>query len=235
METLAHLVTEIFRSLGFPPASYLEPEDVVAALRGTLAFYDLDLGQSNQNQVVNYKQFNTATREKEVGDIGGVPLWLSRQTGAGATTGWHFIPAVNFAAIEDAYECGDEACAFHARTDGKLRVTLSYVPRSNETYRLWFDPNPSVQIALGDPLRIPAAFYPMYVAHAVVELVTQMMLTAAKLPEGARPDEFTLAAWSSALDRANNKLTEFKPLWRVHKYASRGGARGRNRRPVLGR
>lgn len=236
MESFAQLVTEVLAALGFPSKMLLEPEDAVRALRASLAFYDLQLGQSNQNQIVAPKVFTTATREKELADVRGVPVWLERQTGTGANGGWHFVPAVNFASIEEAWERGDEACAFHARPDGKLRVTLSYNPAAvGQAHRLWYDPDPSVQITLDDPLRLPASFYPMFAARAVKACVPMMMNTAAKLSEDARPDEFTVKAWAAALDAARDTLDEYKEVWRQHRLGSRGGARGRNRRPVLAR
>jgi hypothetical protein len=235
MESFAQLLTEVLAALGFPSKSLLEPEDAVRALRASLAFYDLQLGQSNQNQVVNFKLFTPAAREKELPDVRGVPCWLERQIGAGANSGWHFVPAVNFATIEEAWERGDEACAFYARPDGKLRVVLSYAPSGAQAHRLWYDPDPSVEVTLADSLRLPASFYPMFVARAVKGLIPVMMNTAAKLAEESQPNELMLAAWAAALDAARETLRDYDQPWRLHRLGSRGGARGRNRRTVLAR
>lgn len=233
MDTLAHLVTDLFEALGFPPKEYLEPEDAVRAVRRALAFYDLDLGQSNQNQTISKKPFTMQTREKALPDVRGVPLWLERKVGTGDSAGWPMVPAVNLAALEDAWERGDERCAFFSEKN-QLTVRLSWDPSGSSEFRLWYDPNPSLEVTLTDPIFLPPSFYPMFTARAVLDSLPVMLLAAAKCEENP-PTPLTLTAWDIAGNRAEQVLEDYRPNWRQHKLGSRGAARGRNRRPVLAR
>lgn len=234
MDKLAHLVTDLFEALGFPPKEYLEPEDAVRAVRRSLAFYDLDLGQSNQNQFVSKTaEFSFAAREKSLATVQGVPLWLEAKVGTAPYEGWHFVPAVNLAAVEDAWERGDERCAFYNEKTA-LVVRLSYLPDSADRFRVWYDPNPSLEVTLEDPILLPPSFYPMFTARAVLDAVPQILLQAAKCEDNP-PTQLMLTAWDIAADRAQQVLRDYAPNWRQHKLGSRGAARGRNRRPVLAR
>lgn len=235
MNILAHLVTELFGALGFPAAEYLAPEDAVRAVRGSLAFYDLDLGQSNQQQVVSKTgEFSFSTREKSLAQVSGVPLWLEEKVGTSPNEGWHFVPASNLAAVEDAWERGEERCAFYNGERTALVVRLSYLPSPSARFRVWYDPNPSLEVTLADPILLPPSFYPMFTARAVLDSVPVMLLNAAKCVENP-PTPLMLTAWDIAGNRAEQVLADYAPNWRQHKLGSRGAARGRNRRPVLGR
>lgn len=234
MNTLAHLVTDLLEALGFPPAEYLAPEDAVRAVRRSLAFYDLDLGQSNQNQVVSKTgEFSFSTREKSLTTVAGVPLWLEEKVGASPNEGWHFVPASNLAAVEDAWERGEGRCAFYNGEKQALVVRLSYLPSPSTAFRVWYDPDPSLEVTLADPLLLPPSFYPMFTARAVLDAVPVMLLNAAKCAENP-PSPLTLTAWDIAGNRAEQVLADYRPNWKQHKLGSRGAARGRNRRRVLG-
>jgi hypothetical protein len=237
MDTLAQFVTDLFEALGFPPAEYLSPEDAVRAVRRSLAFYDLDLGQSNQNQVVSKSaEFSFTTREKSLSNVRGVPLWLERKVGSAPNEGWPMVHAGNLAAVEDAWGRGDERCAFYNGEKNALVVRLSYLPSAAQKFRLWYDPNPSLSVTLADPVLLTPTFYPMFTARAVLDAVPVMLLHAAKCAEeGNPPSSLTLTAWDIAGNRAEQVLDDYKPIWRQHKLGSRGAARGRNRRPVLAR
>jgi hypothetical protein len=234
MDKLAHLVTDLFEALGFPAAEFLAPEDAVRAVRRSLAFYDLDLGQSNQNQAVSKTaEFGFTTREHSLPSVRGVPLWLEVKVGSAPNEGWHFIPAVNLAAVEDAWERGDGRCAFY-NEKAALVARLSYLPDAAARFRLWYDPNPSLEVTLDDAILLPPSFYPMFTARAVLDAVPVMLLQAAKCEENP-PTPLQLTAWDIAADHAQQVLRDYAPNWRQHKLGSRGAARGRNRRRVLAR
>lgn len=234
MNTLAHLVTDLLEALGFPPAEYFAPEDAVRAVRRSLAFYDLDLGQSNQNQAVSKSgEFSFSTREHSLPAVQGVPLWLEEKVGTSPNEGWHFVPASNLAAVEDAWERGDERCAFYNEKQG-LVVRLSYPPSPSTRFRVWYDPNPSLEVTLADPILLPPSFYPMFTARALLDALPVMLNSAAKCGENP-PSNLQITAWDIAGNRAEQVLRDYAPLWRQHRLGSRGASRGRNRRSVLGR
>ncbi len=232
MDTFAHLLTELMAALGFPDKSLLELEDAARALRSALAFYDLELGQSNQRLVLAKSPFTPSAREAEFAGVKGVPLWIEYQLSPEPADVWRYVPAVNLAAVEDAAERGEERCAFYSE-NGRLKVRLSYLPDGATPHRLRYDPDPQAAATLADPLSVPAKFYPMYRAQAVLEALPMMMGAAAKLPEGARPSELQLEAWKAMGASAERVLAQYAPLWKQHRLASRGGARGRDRRPVI--
>jgi hypothetical protein len=234
MNILAHLVTDLFEALGYPASEYLEPEDAVRAVRRSLAFYDLDLGQSNQNQVVSKTaEFSFATREHSLTTVQGVPLWLEEKVGSSPNEGWHFVPVSNLAAVEDAWERGDERCAFYNEKSA-LAIRLSYLPSPTARFRVWYDPNPSLEVTLADPIQLPPSFYPMFTARSLLDTVPVMLLQAAQCVENP-PTPLMMTAWDIAANRAESVLRDYAPIWKQHKLGSRGAARGRNRRPVLAR
>lgn len=236
MDKLAHLVTDLFEALGFPAAEHFGPEDAVRAVRRSLSFYDLDLGQSNQNQTISKTaEFSFTTRDKSLPSFRGVPLWLERKIGSSPNEGWPMVHGVNLAAVEDAWARGDERCAFHSERTG-LVVRLSWLPDSSTVFRVRYDADPTLEITLADPIRLRPSFFPMYTARAVLDAVPTMLLAAAKCAEeGNPPSALMLTAWDIAGNRAEQVLEDYKPLWKQEKLGSRGAPRGRNRRKILGR
>jgi hypothetical protein len=232
VQALEHLVTDVLGGVGFPAKHLLEPEEVVAALKRVFAFRDLDLGQSNQNQVIAHKDFTPATREAALDDVAGTPLWVEYQVGSAPNDFWPFVPSCNLAAIEDAFERGlDRWASFVDVQNGLLKVRLSYVPNGTQRHRLWYDPNPALEVTLQDPIFQPSAFYPMFRADGIVEVVPIIYLNAAQM--GDEPTTTQTKAWDLALAQAEAVREQYKPLWRQHKLGSTGGQRGRDRAPIL--
>lgn len=230
-DTLAKLVTDVLAALGFPPKEWLEVEDAARACLKSLAFFNVSLTQSNQNQVIAKKDFQPTTREHSLTDVRGVPLWVERKAGTEPNESWVYVHACNLATIEESRSRGEDRCAFF-NEGGRLKVKFTYTP-NGETHRLRYDPDPSLGETIDDPLTLPAAYYPLYSARARRAVIPVVMMNAAKCEN--KPEEFQLKAWQASLAEAVAEMDDWQPLWRDFKSGSRGAARGRMRRPVLAR
>lgn len=234
MDTLAKLISDVLAALGYPPSFWLEAEDVARACVKSLAFFDISLTQSNQNQVIAKKEFTPASREVSLTDVRGVPLWVERKEGTEPNEVWVYVPAANLATVEEARERGEARVAFFAENN-QLKVRFSYNPSDygNRPHRLRYDPDPNLEYTPETAIALPAKFYQMYSARAVLDALQMLEINAANSED--KPTEAHYVAWSRTATRQREILDEMRPLWNQHRLGSRGGARGRNRRPVLAR
>jgi hypothetical protein len=231
-DTLAKLVTDVLAGLGFPPEKWLRVEDAVRVTTQSLLYAAQGLAQANQNQVISKKTFTPASREHTLADVRGVPVWAERKVGTEPDEIWRYVPAVNLASIEEAAERGEDRCAFF-NENGVLKIRLSLKPTGAEQFRLRYDPDPLLETTINDELKVPAGFYPYFSARARRSAVPVILANAAKLREDP-PGDFQLLAWKTVLEEAHETIREWEPMWKQHRLGSRGTARGRRRRRILG-
>jgi hypothetical protein len=235
IDNFAKLLADVLQGLGYPSKDELEVEDAAQAARDRLALRDLHLTQSGERWSTAKVNFtpSQSQREKDLsGILVGVPLWLERKDGTEPDEEWVYIPAVNLASVEEARERGEEFCAFF-KEDGKLKVRLSETPDGATIYRVRYYRDPSGLQTATDALSIPPQFVPFITAEIKLDLIPTILRNLAANAANP-PDELTLLAWKATAARLNEIVEQWLPLWRQHRLGSKGAARGRDRRPVLG-
>lgn len=235
IDTFAKLLADVLQGLGNPSHDELSVDDAAQAARDRLALRDLHLTQSGERwnvAKVNYTP-SQSQREKDLsGIVAGVPLWLERKAGTEPDEEWVYVPAVNLASVEEARSRAEEVCAFF-KEDGKLKVRLSDTPDGSTVYRVRYYRDPLGVQAATDQLSIPPQFVAFVAAEIKLDLIPDILRNLAANRENP-PDKVTLTAWGAKADRLNKIVEEWLPLWRQHRLGSKGAARGRDRRPVLG-
>lgn len=241
--TLAELTTDVLQGLGFPPKSYVEIEDSCRAVVHASALIKQVTGFSSQNLSFKHVRLNPNSRDVSLqgaGDI-AVPAWIERKLGDARTSEdyWQYVKVCNLANLEDARQRGASRCAFYVE-DEILRVKFSYDP-TGEEHRLWYSPQTWVATTLNSVVTglstTPGEFWPMVVGLAQLILIPTMRIRAT-MDKANPPSNQLLDAWDK-MEQTLDALVGPVPSWadRLKHYAhsSRGGSRGRRRKPVLAR
>lgn len=227
-----------------PPKEYAEVEDAARAVVNASALIKQTTGFSSQN--LNFKHARLTPNARDVSlqavaaDI-AIPAWVERRLGETRTSDdfWSYVRVCNLSELEDARQRGAARCAFYVE-DETLRVKFSYDPEGEE-HRLWYSPETWVATMLTGTVTgvstIPGQFWPLVTGLAQLILIPQMRIRAA-MDKQNPPNRVLLDAWDK-MEVTLVALVGAVPNWadRLRHYAhgTRGGSRGRRRRPILSR
>jgi hypothetical protein len=233
LDTFALMLSDVIAGLGFPAKALLEVEDAARALDHRVTLRALHRAQSGERWSTARSPFTPSQgeREKALPAVQGTPLWVERKAGTEPNETWVYVPAANEATVEEARARGDERVAFFYEK-GQLKVRLSWTPDGATTYRVVYRPPLIPTQAINDQLPFPAEFGPFVVAETMGDLIPGILINLTSDKDNP-PAREAVSAWGALAGRVEKIVADWEPLWRQERLASKGGARGRNRRSVL--
>lgn len=200
-------------------------------------------GFSSQN--LNFKStiLRPTTRDVIVAGVGdiAIPAWIERRSGEVNTTDdfWSYIRVCNLSELEDSRQRAAARCAFYVE-DEQLHVKFSYEP-NGEDHRLWYSPQSWVATTLNSSIMgsstTPSEFWPLITSLAQLILIPSMRVRA-EMDKKNPPSKGLISAWDKmeeSLALLVGPVSNWADRLKHYAHSSRGGSKGRRRRPVLSR
>lgn len=235
-DSIATIMTEVYRAYGNPAREYLDPSDIASATWEVFARYGLIAQQSEYERATRSVFLPLNSRDSRITQAQDImaPSFLERRIGLSPNESWDWIPTVGLEDIEDQRDYGREAaCTFYRDENRQFRLRLSYDPISI-THRLWYFSNPGVPNSPGEPLPLPARFGFMFMHKAIVNTAPKYLARAANLPIDKQLNSGQLGAISSVVGHSQGELQSWEKLWKKEIDSDRSPG-GRNRRSLIGR